>query len=82
MDDIIWMILFRYQLLGSNNHQLGVKSNIMMQMKQDYNLNFECFASTINNTFKHYCSIYQDIEQYFGSVGSFYNLIPKKEHLE
>ena len=78
MDDMIWIILFRYQLLGSNNHQLGVKSDIMMQMKQDYNLNFECFASTINNTFNHYCSIYQDIEQYFGSVGSFYNLIPKK----
>jgi hypothetical protein len=78
MDDIIWSILFRYQLLGSNNHQLGVKSNIMKQMNQNYNLNFECFASAINCTFNHYCSVYQDIEQHFGSVGSFYNLIPKK----
>ena len=78
MDDIICIILFRYQLLGSNNHQLGVKSNIMHMMNNNYNLNFECFASSINNTFPHYCSIYQDIEQYFGSVGSFYNLIPKK----
>ena len=78
MDDMIWIILFRYQLLGSNNHQLGVKSNIMQQMNENYNLNFECFASSINCTFKYYCSVYQDVEQYFGSVGSFYNLIPKK----
>jgi len=78
IDDMICIILFRYQLLGSNNHQLGVKSDIMHEMNNNYNLNFECFASAINNTFPHYCSIYQDVEQYFGSVGSFYNLIPKK----
>ena len=78
IDDMICIILFRYQLLGSNNHQLGVKSNIMRQMNCNYNLQFECFASSINNTFNHYCSIYQDIEQYFGSFGSFYNLVPKK----
>jgi hypothetical protein len=78
IDELIWIILFRYQLLGSNNHQLGVKSNIMQQMNKNYNLNFECFASSINCTFKHYCSVYHDIEHYFGSVGSFYNLVPKK----
>jgi hypothetical protein len=50
----------------------------MQQMNQNYNLNFECFASAINCTFKNFCSVYQDVEQYFGSVGSFYNLIPKK----
>jgi len=77
-NDLIWTILFRYQLLGSNNHQLGVKSNIMSKLHEDYNLNFECFASAINSTFPHFCSIYYDIEKYFGSFGSFYNLIPIK----
>ena len=75
-NDLIWTILYRYQLLGSNNHQLGVKSNIMSKMNNDFNLNFECFASAINSTFPHYCSIYYDIEKYFGSFGSFYNLTP------
>ena len=65
MDDYIWAILFRYQLLGSNNHQLAVLPNIMNQMTIDYGLNFECFASLINNTFNHYCSIYYDLERYF-----------------
>jgi hypothetical protein len=78
LDEYIWAILFRYQLLGSNNHQLAVLPDVMHKMNSDYNLNFECFASAINNTFNHFCSIYYDIERYFGSVGSFFNLIPIK----
>jgi len=78
IDTYIWAILFRYQLLGSNNHQLAVLPSIMNHMKTDYDLNFECFASAINNTFNNYCSIYYDIERFFGSVGSFFNIIPKE----
>ena len=78
LHNYIWAILFRYQLLGSNNHQLGVKQTTMKQMNSDYNLNFESFASAINSTFPHYCSIYFDLEKYFGSFGSFFNLIPMK----
>ena len=78
VDNYIWCIVYRYQLLGSNNHQLGMLPKIMKQMKLDYNLNFECFASSINSTFPNYCSIYYDIEKYFGSIGSFFNIIPIK----
>lgn len=78
IDNYIWCIVYRYQLLGSNNHQLGMLPNIMKLMKVDYNLSFECFASSINSTFPNYCSIYYDIEKYFGSVGSFFNIIPIK----
>lgn len=78
MDQIIWAIIYRYQLLGSNNHQLAVLPNIMKNMYNDYQLNFECFASAINSTFSSYCSIYWDLEKYFGSVGSFFNFIPIK----
>ena len=77
-DEIIWSIVYRYQLLGSNNHQLAVLPNIMTKMFSDYNLNFECFASAINNTFPRFCSIYWDLERYFGSIGSFFNIIPIK----
>lgn len=77
-DDFVWSIVFRYQLLGSNNHQLAVLPNVMGKMCSDYNLNFECFASAINNTFPIFCSIYWDLEKYFGSVGSFFNITPIK----
>jgi phosphorylated CTD-interacting factor 1 len=78
INDHIWAILFRYQLLGSNNHQLAVLPTVMNKMSEDFNLNFECFASLINNTFNHFCSVYYDLEKYFGSVGSFFNIIPIK----
>jgi hypothetical protein len=76
IDEYIWAILFRYQLLGSNNHQLGVKSDVMLQMAIDYNLKFECFASAINATFPCFSSVYYDLEKYFGSFGSFFNINP------
>ena len=47
-------------------------------MNNDYGLNFECFASSINCNFNNYCSIYYDIEKYFGSICNFFNLIPIK----
>jgi hypothetical protein len=73
IDDYIWSIIFRYQLLSSNNHQLGILPSIINKLEKDYNLNFECFASAINSTLENYCSIYYDLEQYFGSNGNFFN---------
>lgn len=73
IDDYIWSIIFRYQLLSSNNHQLGILPSIINNMQTDYNLSFECFASSINSTLKNYCSIYYDLEQLFGSHGNFFN---------
>lgn len=75
-DTNIWIILFRYQLLGSNNHQLAVLPSILEKMKNDFNLDFECFASSINSMSNNYCSIYYDIERFFGSKGSFFNFTP------
>jgi len=74
IDTIIWIIIFRYQLLGSNNHQLGVLPKIIHEMVKDYDLKFECFASSINSTLNNYCSIYYDLEKFFGSQGNFFNI--------
>jgi len=78
MDKIIWIILFRYQLLSSNNNQLAVIPNIYNKMINDFGLSVECFASAINTSLNHFCSIYYDVEKYFGSIGNFFNIIPKK----
>lgn len=76
MDTLIWIILFRYQLLSSNNNQLAVTPTIYKRMKHDFNLSVECFASAINTSSSYYCSLYYDIEQYFGSIGNFFNIVP------
>tara|TARA_Y100000590_G_scaffold137033_2_gene156867 strand:+ start:1527 stop:2765 length:1239 start_codon:yes stop_codon:yes gene_type:complete len=72
-DKLIWIILFRYQLLSSNNNQLAVLPNILDKMEKDFNLKFETFGSAINTNTKNFCSLYYDVEKYFGSVGSFFN---------
>ena len=72
-DKLIWIILFRYQLLSSNNNQLAVLPNILCKMEKDFNLKFETFGSAINTKTKNFCSLYYDVEKYFGSVGSFFN---------
>jgi hypothetical protein len=64
--------------LGSNNHQLAVLPKIITSMEKDFELNFECFASAINTSQKQFCSIFNDVEQYFGSKGNFFNLIPSE----
>jgi hypothetical protein len=74
IDNIIWIIIFRYQLLGSNNHQLAILPNIINCMIKDYDLSFECFASSINSSLPNYCSIYYDLEKFFGSKGNFFNI--------
>ena len=76
IDFYIWCILYRYQLLGSNNNQLAVLPRIMNSLSKDFGLCFECFASVVNSHFKNFNSLYYDIEKYFGSYGSFFNMIP------
>jgi hypothetical protein len=76
IDIYIWCLIYRYQLLSSNNNQLALLPNILKEMNNNYNLNFECFASAINSYFPNYCSIYYDIEKYFGSIGNFFNIVP------
>ena len=58
VDEYLWAIVFRYQLLGSNNHQLAVLPNIMESMTRDYNLNFECFSYRLRIEFDLWLSYY------------------------
>ena len=78
LNDVIWCVLLRYKCLSSHNHQLAVSPIIMNKMNNDMDLAFECFASSINNTFTNYCSIFYDLEKWFGSLGSFFGIFPIK----
>lgn len=76
LDTLVWCLLFRYITLGSHNHQLAVIPKVMEILKTNYKLNIELFASGINHYFDNYCSLFYDIEKYFGSCGSFFNFKP------
>ena len=62
--------------MGSHNHQLAVIPKVMKELHSELNLNIEAFASGVNHCLDHYCSLFYDIEKYFGSLGSFFNIKP------
>ena len=76
IDEIIVCLLLRYKCLSSQNNQLAIPPEIMKKMKSDMDLSCECFASCLNNYFPLYCSIFYDLEKYFGSIGSFFDILP------
>lgn len=76
LDILIWCMMFRYTILGSHNHQLAVIPSVMEKLKINLKLNIESFASGINHYFNNYCSLFYDLEKYFGSLGSFFNIEP------
>lgn len=44
----------------------------------DFDVSCECFASPLNSHFTSYCSAFPDIDQYFGSLGSFFSFYPRQ----
>jgi hypothetical protein len=75
-NELLWILIFRYNLLSSNNYQLSLLPNIFKRLEGKINLQFESFSSALNFNLNYYCSIYYDIEKYFGSYGNFFDLIP------
>ena len=73
LDKIIWILLLRYNILNSENHQLSLTENIFTNLKDKHGFNCELFSSSFNSNLDYYCSIFSDIEKYVGSYGSFYN---------
>lgn len=63
----------RYCALMSGANQFMVDLNYKKQLRQ-LGFNFECFGSVFNRYFDHFCSMFYDLEKYFGSCGSFFAL--------
>ncbi len=71
-------IIIRYNTLESNNQQLAVNPKFYKYLQNNYNIDFELFASPINSYFTNYCSLFFDLEKNFNSKGNFTNLKLKK----
>ena len=68
----IFCLLLRYQTLMGNSHQFAMRPHFKNALRDEYGINFECFASAINVHYDRFCSLFYDIERHFGSYGSFY----------
>lgn len=72
MEERIFNVLLRYRTLRSLGQQLAVENKFYETIRSNFGFNFELFASSINAYFDNYCSLFYDVEKYFGSNGSFF----------
>ena len=72
LDEKIFCLLIRYKTFMGNSHQFAMETKFKDILRNEYGINFECFASSINVYYDKYCSLFYDIEKDFGSYGSFY----------
>lgn len=73
-NEMVCCLLLRYKTFNGNSHQFAMTIDFKDALRDTYKIDFECFASAINVHYTNYCSLFYDIEQYFGSFGSFYTL--------
>lgn len=74
IDTLVWCFANRYLALNIYNLQLAIPPGLYNKLYETLGINFELFASSINNTYHQYCSLFYDIEKYFGSRGSFFSI--------
>lgn len=75
---LMYCLVKRYQMLKSYNNQLAVHPDVLKKLRKNNNMNFELFGSALNVYSDNYCSLFYDIEKYFGSRGSFFKFVPIK----
>jgi hypothetical protein len=73
LDTYIFCLYFRYSYMDSGNQQLAISQNIK-DMYKNCGIDFELFGSAINTVSNNYCSLFYDIEKFFGSKGNFFDL--------
>jgi hypothetical protein len=72
-DKYIFCLVFRYSYIDAENQQLAIHKKIK-ELFKNFNVDFELFGSAINVLSSYYCSLFYDIEKYFGSQGSFFDI--------
>jgi hypothetical protein len=75
---LFFCILYRYNLLDAKNQQLAIDLDFKYDLQQQFGVNVELFGSAINRFFGNFCSLFYDLEMYFGSLGNFFNVEPKQ----
>ena len=78
IDLLIWSLYNRYNVLKIAGLQLAIPPELYGYFHNNFDMNFELFASAINAYSDHFCSVLYDIEKYFGSRNSFFDLKIKK----
>ena len=77
-------LLLRYQSLGAHGYQAALPPAGFEVLRTKLEVGFECFASPLNATYDKFCSCFGDgdVDNFFGSVGSFFDFAPRRGSFE
>ena len=72
--NIIFCLLYRYSYLDAENQQLAINLDFKEDLRVNFGVDIEMFGSSINRYYNRYCSLFYDVERYFGSLGNIENI--------
>eukprot|EP01052_Picozoa_sp_SAG31_P017174 SAG31_NODE_1163_length_9588_cov_8.265676_5_plen_433_part_00 len=64
----LFSMLLRYKTLGGGGYQAALGGAVFAALLEEWEADFECFASPLNCRYGRYCSAFQDTDWLFGSV--------------
>ena len=73
----ISLLLIRYQYYREFKESISLSVDVIynfIKNKKYNNISLEAFAGSLNSNLSNYCSLFYDIEKYFGSRGSFLSM--------
>lgn len=76
-DVCVCMLLQRYKFYDYLKEGINLSANDVydfIQYNNFENESLEVFAGSLNSSLTNYCSLFEDIEKYFGSLGSFFRI--------
>ena len=81
-EQVLFCCLARYSALQGGHHRTGgfqasIHEKCFDVLRDDFGCDFECFASPFNCNMDRYCSKFEDVDSYFGSLGSFFDFKPE-----
>jgi len=70
----LYLVFYRYYSLSAGSTQASVLPRFKLLFKKYLGIKVELFGSAINTSSFRYGSIFTDVERYFGSLGSFFDM--------
>lgn len=74
INSYIFILFNRYNCIHSGGNQASILPSFKFFIKKYLNIKVELFGSALNTSCYTYGSVFYDVEKYFGSKGSFFNM--------
>lgn len=76
---LLYCLMLRYITISEDGVRQGAKNQLFFDaLHNEFNINFEGFAASFAASNNYICSLFYDIEKYFGSYGNFFDMKPIK----